>query len=141
MVEGSLDVLRRGDAELADPIRRAGQIPQGIELVADARYVRDEREPRARRREVRGAVEITSSRGRDGNDAAALVDGLEVERGEGALTFVEIVTDPQQIDCGQKDDEADRGPEYDENEPDGAARSRRARLAGGQSVRCGLRPG
>ena len=86
-------------------------------------------------------MQVTSSRGRDGHDAAALVDGLEVERAEGALPFVEIVTDPQQIDCGQKDDDADRGPEYDENEPDGAASSRRARLAGGQSVRCGLRPG
>jgi hypothetical protein len=141
VVEGGLDVLRRGHTELADPVRRAGQIPQGIELVADSRYVRDEGQPRARRCEVRGTVEITRSRGRDGHDAAALVDGLEVERAEGALSFVEIVTDPQQVDCGQKDAEADRGPEYDENEPDGAARSRRARPAGGQSVRCGLRPG
>ena len=83
-----------------------------------------------------------AGRGRcDGHDAAALVDGLEVERAEGALSFIEIMADPQQVDRGQKNEEADRGPEYDENEPDGAAWSRRARLTGSQSVRCGLRPG
>lgn len=77
---------------------------------------------------------------RDGDDAAAFVDGLEVEGGEGPLTLVEIVPDPQQIDGRQQEDEAQRGPEDDENEPEGAARRALAR-APGQSVRSGLRPG
>ena len=78
---------------------------------------------------------------RHGHDATAFVDGLEVERAEGVLTFVEVVADPQKVDDRQQDDEAERGPENDENDPEGAARRALARTPGGQSVRSGLRPG
>ena len=83
--------------------------------------------------------EAAQVRHRHRDDAAPVIDGLEVERGEGVLTLVEVVTNAQQIDRGQQRDEARGGPDDDEKETDGAAR--RARAPVRQWVRSGLRPG
>lgn len=86
-----------------------------------------------------GAVQVGRRGRRHRDDAAPVIDGLEVERGEGVLTLVEVVTNAQQIDRGQQRDEARGGPDDDEKETDGAAR--RARAPVRQWVRSGLRPG